>query len=197
VSTDLKAVSEPYWTLVTGSRYFAGLDTIVRTLQEIASEHPGRPLGLMHGMCDPRHPLVHERVIPWRSAEKLSLADRKDLLGADWLADLAAQELGWHIERRPADWESPCRPECKPGHRRTRSGKTFCPAAGNYRNGGMVQDMVAIGAPSGNGECAPFAGLCLSARCRIARPHESHGTADCIRRAREAQIPVRPFPAET
>jgi hypothetical protein len=171
-------VPEPYWVLVTGSRYYADPATILRTLREIAITHPGRPLGLMNGMCDPRHPLARDMTVPWRTAEKLSLKDRRGLLGGDWLSDLAAQHLGWHIERRPADWSL--------------HGK----GAGFIRNSEMVRDMADIGAACGNGECVAFTGLCLSARCRIAVPHESHGTADCIRRARGAQIPVRPFPAK-
>jgi hypothetical protein len=172
-------VPEPYWVLATGSRYYADPATILHTLREIAAEHPGRPLGLMNGMCDPRHPLARDMAVPWRTAEKLSLKDQRGLLGGDWLSDLAAQHLGWHIERRPADWD--------------RHGRKL---AGFIRNGEMVEEMVAIGAADGNGECIALTGLCFSARCRRPEPHESHGTADCARRAREAHIPVRPFPAK-
>jgi hypothetical protein len=171
-------VPEPYWVLATGSRYYADPATILRALREIAAAHPGREFVLLHGQCDPRHPLARDMVVPWRAAEKLSLKDQRGLLGGDWLSDLAAKHLGWRIERRPADW--------------VRHGPKL---AGFIRNGGMVEEMVDNGAADGNGECIALTGLCLSARCRRPGPHESHGTKDCMTRAAKAHIPVRPFPA--
>jgi hypothetical protein len=170
-------VTDTYWVLATGSRYYGDPATILRALREIAAAHPGREFALMNGMCDPRHPLARDMTVPWCAAEKLPLKDQRDLLGGDWLSDLAARHLSWRTVRRPADWSL--------------HGKR----AGFIRNGEMVQEMVANGAAGGNGECIALTGLCLSARCRRPGPHESHGTADCMARATKARIPVRPFPA--
>lgn len=170
---------DPYWVLATGSRYYADVVTVRRTLQEVAATHPGREFVLMHGQCDPRHRLVPERVIPWRAGEKLLPEDQLDLLGGDWLADLVARELGWPIKRCPADWE------------------LHGPRAGFIRNSEMIKEMAAAGAARGNGECVAFTTLCLSARCRIAEPHQSHGTAHCVNHVRAAGIPVRNVPAVT
>lgn len=64
--------------------------------------------------------------------------------GADYYAD------GWarwqskhhhpaHPEPHPARWEDPCRPTCRPGHRRhDPRGWDVCPQAGFYRNEHMV-----------------------------------------------------------
>jgi hypothetical protein len=91
----------------------------------------------------------------------------------DLLAHRYAQARGLATEQVPADWEGPCRAECRPGHRRrnpTGIG-TFCPAAGNYRNQlmldkhGPVDEVIAL--PGGT------------------------GTADMKRRARAADVPVR------
>lgn len=48
-------------------------------------------------------------------------------------------------ERHPAQWYGPCRPECRPNHRkpgRDGSDKTTCPAAGFYR----TDETIALGA---------------------------------------------------
>lgn len=76
-----------------------------------------------------------------------------DAPGGDRMAGrwaIAAATLGWPIkrpERRPAEWHAPCRPECRPGHRRPtndREGKPdgdVCPRAGFYRNEEMVKEI--------------------------------------------------------
>lgn len=48
------------------------------------------------------------------------------------------RELGGVDEPNPADWHGPCRPQCRPRHRRIRDGKEYCPAAGPYRNAEML-----------------------------------------------------------
>lgn len=72
------------------------------------------------------------------------------------------------LEEHRANWGE-CRPSCyhKP---RWRDGEWYCPAAGPYRN----QEMVDAGAD-----------ICLGFPLG-----ESHGTRDCMGRAREANIPV-------
>ena len=67
--------------------------------------------------------------------------------GADAIADAWASRQLEHgveipIERYPAVWSAPCRPACRPGHRRLRSdGSLYCPAAGQYRNADMVESL--------------------------------------------------------
>lgn len=77
-------------------------------------------------------------------------------------------------EPHEADWEGPCHPSCRPGHRRTRrDGTEFCPAAGAYRNA----EMVALGAD-----------LCLA----FIRDG-SRGATHCAGLAEKAGIPTRRF----
>jgi hypothetical protein len=72
--------------------------------------------------------------------------------------DVAAiwRELGGGDEPHPADWYGPCRPQCRPRHRRIKNGKEFCPAAGPYRNHEMfgpqpIQETHALLAPGSRG----------------------------------------------
>ncbi|MEU5322912.1 SLOG family protein [Streptomyces sp. NPDC021056] len=91
--------------------------------------------------------------------------------GADTIGDQWAKRNGILVRERPADWEGPCGPECKPGHRRrNRRGIEYCPLAGHRRNQGMVDEGPAV-----------FV---------AAQVNGSTGTADCIRRAETAGIPV-------
>lgn len=91
--------------------------------------------------------------------------------GADAMGDAWAIANGVPRRRRPADWEGPCGPECQPGHRRPkRNGRTYCPLAGPRRNQRMVDERPAL-----------FVG---------ASYRNSSGTADCLRRARQASIPT-------
>jgi hypothetical protein len=94
--------------------------------------------------------------------------------GADALADrIASGWTGVTVERHPADWDAPCRPTCRHGYK-TRADRTrYCPSAGIYRN----QAMVDLGAD-----------ICLAFQVG-----NSKGTADCIRRAEKAGIPVRRY----
>jgi len=104
-------------------------------------------------------------------------AEGADTIGRDW-----ALHHGVLVRDRPADWEGPCGSDCKPGHRRPRRGTTFCPQAGHRRNQVMVDERPLL--------FLAAATVCALPRCRGARPHDSHGTADCIRRAEAAGIPV-------
>ena len=95
--------------------------------------------------------------------------------GADRLFAAIANRWGWTIEPHAADWFGPCREgECKPNHRRPdRRGVLYCPAAGNFRNQGMVD---------------------LGAEAAVAaykRGGKNIGTSDCARRAGAAGIPVK------
>ena len=82
--------------------------------------------------------------------------------GADRHARLWAESAGVPHEPHPADWSQ---------------GR----GAGPARN----QQMVDLGADV----CLAFLAPCTRDRCRP-EPHWSHGTADCVRRARAAGIPV-------
>lgn len=96
--------------------------------------------------------------------------------GADQMAAIAAQSLGWSIEEHPADWSAPCRDTCRHNGRQVnRSGREYCPSAGARRN----QKMVDLGADV----CVAF----------YARNELTRGTSDAIRRAGKAQIPVRRY----
>lgn len=96
--------------------------------------------------------------------------------GADALAArIAFTEFEMPTEAHIADWRGPCRPECKPGHRRPNPAggqimpADYCPAAGVYRNQEMLESGVdlVLAFPGGT------------------------GTADMVRRARKAGIDVR------
>jgi len=163
---------------VTGSREFAARDLIRDAL--IAAHDRARPHHghvLVHGQCDPRHPDTG-RMIPWGTARRMSWEVQGRYLGADWLADWCAitmlGQIRWTVERHPARWDAPCRPECRPGHRRSRGrGPEYCPAAGNYRNQEQVID-------PGLDELLAF----------YRRGAANVGTADCVRRATRAGIKV-------
>lgn len=76
----------------------------------------------------------------------------------------------------PADWEGPCATSCPPGHRETRHDSTeYCPLAGHRRNQNMIdrRPLIALAFQVGT----------------------STGTADCIRRAETAGLPVRRWAA--
>jgi hypothetical protein len=93
------------------------------------------------------------------------------------------------VRHRPvaADWDGPCRPACRPGHRRSRpAGGTWCPSAGGYRN----QDMVNLRPAA----AVMFILPCTRPGCRRRQPHDSHGSADCRRRCLVAGVPVRRVP---
>lgn len=91
--------------------------------------------------------------------------------GADTMGDQWAKRNGILVRERPADWEGPCGSDCKPGHRRrNRRGIEYCPLAGHRRNQSMVDERPLL---------------------FVAAHHNgSTGTADCIRRAETAGIPV-------
>lgn len=95
--------------------------------------------------------------------------------GADAMGDAWAIANGVSRRRLPADWEGPCGPECQPGHRKPkRNGRTYCPLAGHRRNQQIVDERP----------------LLLVA----AQVNSSTGTADCIRRAEAAGVPVHRIP---
>jgi hypothetical protein len=129
--------------LVTGSRNWTDRDAIEARL---LLHSAGRGTILVHGACP---------------------------TGADQIADEIASAWPWMIERHPADWSGPCRPECPPGHRRRdpqRGSGSYCPLAGHYRN----QEMVDQGAD-----------VVLAFQL-----NHSRGTQDCITRARAAGLIV-------
>lgn len=143
-------MSEPFRILLTGSRDWDNRPRLAHEMAATASDLAFlRPAVLVHGACP---------------------------TGADAIAAHEAKALGWTVESHPADWEAPCRAECKPGHRRRRrDGTVYCPAAGNYRNQEMVDTHPDV--------CLAF----------FAPGAANTGTSDCVRRAEKAGIPVRRF----
>ena len=94
-----------------------------------------------------------------------------DADGADTIGDTWARRHGIPVHPLPADWEGPCGPECQPGHRRRkRNGRTYCPLAGHRRNQQIVDRRPLL--------------------MVAAQVDGSTGTADCMRRAKKAGIPV-------
>ncbi|WHT20978.1 DUF2493 domain-containing protein [Crossiella sp. CA-258035] len=98
--------------LITGSRTWRDWDRIERA---ILDHSPGYPAGedtlIVHGGCPD---------------------------GADEIAATIAATLGLPTEVHRADWDI-CVETCKPGHRRLRYGKSYCPTAGPRRNAAMVE----------------------------------------------------------
>ncbi len=88
--------------------------------------------------------------------------------GWDTLCAVEAGRRGWAVEGHRAIW--------RPG------GGRFSPSAGFERN----QRMVNLGAAV----CAAGIMACGKEDCPRPQPHGTHGTQDCIARARKAGIPV-------
>lgn len=84
--------------------------------------------------------------------------------GLDAMAERVARQWRWDVEVHPADLRA---------HAGT----------GMFRNSHLVN----LGAHL----CLAFAMPCDDARCSEPRPHLTHGTRDCARKARDAGIPVR------
>jgi len=87
--------------------------------------------------------------------------------GADAMAGAVATARGWLTEVYRADWDK------------------YGKQAGHIRN----QAMVDLGADV----CLAFVMPCRKCPQPPYSPHDSHGTADCMARAREAGIPVRVY----
>lgn len=144
--------------LATGSRRWTDWRAVDRTFGYIAGVLPtGTRLIIVHGDCPPR-PDGTPGLDQW--------ADR-------WARSATIAARHPHItiepEPHPADWNRPCAATCRHTPR-SRNGRPYCPAAGNFRN----RDMVNLGANL----CAGFP------------LGESTGTRDCMRRARANHIPV-------
>lgn len=105
-------------------------------------------------------------------------AEGADTIGGQW-----ARRNGILVRERHADWEGPCGPDCRPGHRRrNRRGIEFCPQAGHRRNQQMVDEKPVL--------FVAATMRCTARKCAGKPPHDSHGAADCIRRATAAGIPL-------
>lgn len=146
--------------LVTGARSWHDDDLLEQWLDwAVSARHwavTGQPVTVVHGNC------------PY---------------GADKLADDYCKARDITVERYSPAWAAPCRPSCRPGHRRKgRHGPDYCPAAGMYRNAEMVQ----LGADL----VLAFLMPCTSVWCPLTQPHDSHGTAGCAELAREAGLAV-------
>jgi hypothetical protein len=120
--------------LVTGSRGWSHRDIIAYELGRVA---PGDNITLISGGCP---------------------------TGADRIAEMYAEALGWEVEIHPADW------------------RTHGKAAGPIRNAEMVASAPDV--------CLAFIGECASPRCKQEGPHGSHGATGCADMARAAGVPV-------
>jgi predicted kinase len=171
-------IAPPLWVLATGSRNYPHMAAIRAAFDEIAAAHPGRRITLMHGQCDPQHPATG-RFIRWALAGKLAPAAQEGLLGADWLADVAARERGWEIERVPAERDG--------GHRLAHK------MAGFERNDDMIDRILkaldTVGQGPADAVCVAFISPCAKPSCRR-RPHGSHGASHCALQAERAGFTV-------
>ena len=142
-------MGEPYRVLVTASRDWLHPREIWMALGQCHDEarRKGRTLLIVHGNAP----------------------------GGDQVAKLYGQVVpGAYEEGHDADWEGPCGPDCKPGHRRRgKGGADYCPAAGMYRNAKMV----ALGAE----------------RAAAFIRNRSSGASGCAAMAQKAGIPTKRF----
>lgn len=147
--------------LVTGSRELTDRALVRGALRRTYEGHEG----IGGDLLTPDQVLVRHGAQGTYRAGKL-------IKGTDMLADEEARKLGMRTDPQPANWHGPCRPECRPGHRRVGRGRRdYCPAAGNYRN----QDRLVV----------PGADVCLAFPLGASR-----GTRDCMRKAAAAGIEV-------
>ncbi|MCW2930034.1 MAG: hypothetical protein JWM19_996 [Actinomycetia bacterium] len=149
-----------YRLLVTGSREYddrmalrTALDRVLDSLRE------GVTLVVVCGDEDPAYATGAER------------------LAGEWALEVEGEGLSVRLERRPADWEGPCRtdspdgaPGCEPDHREWWRDRSLCPAAGSYRNEEVCQSGVHGG----------LAALRTGTKSSIAK--------DCLRRMARHQI---------
>lgn len=151
--------------------YLAGvLVTGSRTWQDVTAVHDA----LLSAWHDARQD-------GWPGIEVIEgQASGADSIAANWATAHQDDGVGHHPV--PADWEGPCAPDCKPGHRRERNGTTYCPTAGHRRNADMVALVPQV--------ALAFIGPCTSKRCTKPKPHDSHGVTNCIGLAQAAHITV-------
>jgi hypothetical protein len=102
-------------------------------------------------------------------AETVTLVEG-EAYGADLMFATFGRRLGWTVEPYRADWY----PD-----------GAFDRTAAFRRNQRMVD--------SGADVCIALLRECRKPGCKRDRPHWTHGTADCIRRAERAGIPVRRY----
>jgi SLOG family YspA-like protein len=102
-----------------------------------------------------------------RESESITIVHGGCPSGADHAAEVIASCWRYVVEVHEANWRA--------------NGK----AAGPIRN----QEMVNAGADL----CLAFIMPCKKSGCRVPQPHDSHGTADCVKRARAAGIHVREY----
>lgn len=137
--------------LVTGSRdwdHHASVDQVLAYYVRQAHDIGHGPLVVVHGKC----------------------VKGADHLAASWVR--MRSRSGWPVkqEPHPANWNGPCGPRCREGHRQRRDGREWCPFAGNRRN----EEMIRLGALA----CVGF------------WRNGSSGTRNCIENAERAGIRV-------
>ncbi len=153
--------------LVTGPRDFDDDAFVIGALERLEAEQSRTPT-LVVGDCP----------------------EGVDRIATDW----ANAAPSWRVEVFRAAWDD-CVPTCPPYPHRfsRRPGDIFhpgtlhdyCPGAGPRRNGAAVA--------SGAGLCLAVIVPCTRPKCATRPQHGTHGTADCIRQARRAGIPIHPL----
>jgi hypothetical protein len=128
-----------------------------------------------------------------RCGERLTVVhgaaeDGADALAHEWVQRRQAAGAPVEEDPYPAHWDQ-CTPECRhPVKRRKRTGDVYCPLAGFRRNQEMIDDGAAY--------CLAFVERCPCPDTRRNGPsgmHGTHGTVDCMDRAKAADVTVRPF----
>lgn len=155
------AEHEPFRLLVTGSRSWSDATRVWGALTALADQVDS--LVVVHGAAGTGVDMMaHRWVVRQQASGRTDVSE----------------------DPYPADWEAPCRAECRIGHRRPRRDGvgSYCPAAGDYRNQEMVESEPGIDA------CFAWIAPCSQRGCRNRKPHGSHGASDCAQRAEEAGI---------
>jgi hypothetical protein len=112
----------PFRVLIFGSR-------------DIESEPPSPVWTVLDGLAFPAIPEAPMEVIDGGGPTGADLAAREWRKRSPSADPEVISGLSF-----PADWYAPCDPAfCRPDHRRTRGGRSWCPAAGPRRNQGMAE----------------------------------------------------------
>ena len=134
--------------LVAGSRLWTDRDRILEAFTDVefaTPDGPGSGMALMHGACP---------------------------TGADRIASEAAEQWGWMVLSRPADWGR------------------YGASAGPRRNLAMVEEAKGYMGQGSRVVCLAFVLPCAKDTCPRKGAHWSHGAENCGQAAERAGIPT-------
>lgn len=117
------SASKPYRILITGSRTWDQEAVIAEAIFEVLEKvgiTPGREFVIVHGACP-------------QGADAIAARICQD--EASWVDNMGASLVE---EPHPADWDAPCRPQCRHAYKIREDRRPYCSAAGLYRNAHMV-----------------------------------------------------------